>query len=74
MQYAELCLILLRHGLSGNMYFAGQSTHRVVMARVRCINGAGLTDFCCQKGLKQGEITSTLVFSILINELLLESE
>ena len=56
------------------MYFAIQSTHRVVKARVRCVNGAGLTDFCCQKGLTQGEITSTLVFSLLINELSLDSE
>ena len=29
---------------------------------------------CCQKRLKQGEITSTLVFSLLINELSLDSE
>ena len=42
---------------------------QVVKARVRC-TGAGLTDFFfCQKGLKQGEITSPLLFSLLINDL-----
>ena len=52
------------------MYYAIQSMYRVVKARVRCSNGAGLTDFFfCQKGLKQGEITSPLLFSLLINEL-----
>ena len=47
--------------------------YRVVKARVRCGNGAGLTDFFfCQKGLKQAEITSPLLFSLLINELSLD--
>ena len=50
------------------MYYAIQSMYCVVKARVRCGNGAGLTDFFCQKGLKQGELTSPLLFSLLINE------
>ena len=71
--YAKLWPILLKHGLSGKMYYAIQSMYRVVKARVRCGNGAGLTDFFfCQKRLKQGEITSPLLFSLLINELSLD--
>ena len=69
--YAKLWPILLKHGLSGMMYYAIQSMYRVVKARVRC--GNGLTDFFfCQKGLKQGEITSPLPFSLLINVLTLD--
>ena len=71
--YTKLWPILLKHGLSGKMYYAIQGMYRVVKARVRCGNGAGLTDFFfCQKGLKQGEITSPLLFSLLINELSLD--
>ena len=40
---------------------------------VRCGNGVGLADcLFCQKGLKQGDITSPLVFSLLLNELSLD--
>ena len=54
-----------KHSLSGKMHFAIQSMYRAVKARVRCGNGAGLTDFFfCQKGLKQGGITSPLLFSL----------
>ena len=71
--YEKLWPILLKHGLGGKMYDAIQSMYRVVKARVRCGNGAGLTDFFfCQKGLKQGEITIPLLFSLLINELSLD--
>ena len=52
------------------MYYAIQSMYRVVKASVRC--GNSLTDFFCQKGLKQGEITSPLPFSLLINVLTLD--
>ena len=45
--YAKLWPILLKHGLSGKMYFAIQSMYRIVKARVRCGNGAGLTDVFC---------------------------
>ena len=66
--HTKLWPILLKHGLSGKMYYATQSMYRVVKARVRCGNGAGLTDFFfCQKGLKQGEITSLLLFSLTLN-------
>ena len=36
--YAKLWPILLKHGLSGKMYYAIQSMYRVVKARVRCGN------------------------------------
>ena len=58
-----------KHSLSGKMHFAIQSMYRAVKARVRCGNGAGLTHFFYQKGWKQGEIISPLLFSLLINEL-----
>ena len=45
-----------------------QSMYRIVKARIR--NGNNVTEaFICQKGLKQREITSTLLFSLFINEL-----
>ena len=45
-----------------------QSMYRIVKARIR--NGNNVTEaFICQKGLKQGEITSPLLFSLFINEL-----
>ena len=68
--YAKLWPILLKHGSSSMMYYAIQSMYRVVKASVRC--GNSLTDFFCQKGLKQGEITSPLPFSLLINVLTLD--
>ena len=54
------------------MYFAIQSMYRIVKARVRCGNDAGLTDVFCQKGLKQGETSCPLLISLLINELPLD--
>ena len=45
-----------------------QSMYRIVKARI--CNGNHVTDaFICQKDLKQGEITSPLLFSLFINEL-----
>ena len=53
------------------MLRALQSMYCVVKARVRC--GRGVTDlFLCPKGLKQGEITSPLLFSLFINEVAVE--
>ena len=44
-----------------------QSMYRIVKARIR--NGNNVTEaFIGQKGLKQGEITSPLLFSLFINE------
>ena len=42
--YAKLWPLLLKFGLSGKMYYAILSMYRVVKARVRCGNGAGLTE------------------------------
>ena len=51
--YPNLRPILLKHALSGKIYFAIHGMYRVVKDRVRCGNGAGFTDFFfCQKGLK----------------------
>ena len=45
-----------------------QSVYKLVKARVW--NGQTVTDaFPCQKGLKQWEVTSPLLFSLFINEL-----
>ena len=45
-----------------------QSIYKTVKARIR--NGSKTTDaFLCNKGLRQGEITSPLLFSMFINEI-----
>lgn len=50
------------------MYRAIKSMYYVVKARVR--SGSDLTDtFFCPLGVKQGEVTSPILFSFLINEL-----
>ena len=66
--YCKLWPILCKRGLKGQMLQTIQSMYKIVKARVR--NGQTVTDaFPCQKGLKQGEVTSPLLFSLFINEL-----
>ena len=66
---------MLYRVLANKMYYVIPSmllillANRAVKARVRCGNGEGLTHFFYQKGWKQGEIISPLLFSLLINEL-----
>jgi len=68
--HTQLWPILIKNGLNGRMYKAIKNMYDVVKIRVRCGNGAGVTDVLfCQKGLKQGEILSPLLFSLFINEL-----
>jgi hypothetical protein len=60
--------ILQKHGVRGKMYRAIKCMYDVVKARVRV--GGDLTEcFMCPRGLKQGEICSPILFSLLINEL-----
>jgi hypothetical protein len=60
--------VLRSKGIGGRMYRAVKSMYDVVRARVRV--GGDLTEaFMCPCGLKQGEICSPILFSLLINEL-----
>ena len=66
--FDKLWPILNKTGIKGKMSQTIQSMYRIVKARIR--NGNNVTEaFICQKGLKQGEITSLLLFSLFINEL-----
>ena len=67
----KLCAVLQNNGIHGKLLCALKSMYSVVKARVRV--GADLTEsFECPRGLKQGEICSPILFSLLINELTLE--
>lgn len=69
--HCKLWPILYKTGIRGKMLQTIQSMYNIVKARVR--NGSNLTDaFFCRKGLKQGEITSPLLFSLFINELAMD--
>ena len=66
--HCKLWPIFNKTGIKGKMLQTIQSMYRIVKARIR--NGNNVTEaFICQKGLKQGEITSPLLFSLFINEL-----
>ena len=66
--HCKLWPILVKTGINGKMLQTIQSMYRVVKARIRCDCKVSEA-FYCQKGLKQGEITSPLLFSVFINEL-----
>ena len=62
--YCKLWPILNKTGIKGKMLQTIQSMYRIVKARIR--NGNNVTDaFICQKGLKQGKITSPLTFFLV---------
>jgi uncharacterized protein YacL (UPF0231 family) len=66
----KLWNILSKNGIKNDnkMYKAIVSMYRVVKARVRV--GGDLTEFfMCPRGVKQGEITSPVLFSLFIEEL-----
>lgn len=66
--HCKLWPILQKSGIKGKMLRTIQSMYRTVKARIR--SGCTITEaFYCSKGLKQGEITSPLIFSLFINEL-----
>ena len=66
--HCKLWPILNKTGIKGKMLQTIQSMNRIARARIR--NGNNVTEaFICQKGLKQGEITSPLPVSLFINEL-----
>lgn len=59
---------LKKNGVKGKMYQALSCMYDVVKAKVR--SGSDFSDsFMCPRGLKQGEICSPVLFSLLINEL-----
>jgi hypothetical protein len=64
----KLWKILNNNGIQGKFLSAIKSMYEVVKVRVR--SGADLTQaFMCPRGVKQGEVCSPVLFSLLINEL-----
>ena len=63
--------ILLKKLINGKMYRRIKSMYSNVKVRVRC--GHKLTDYIdCTFGVKQGDVCSSVLFSLFINELTLE--
>ena len=63
--------ILLKNGISGKLYRRIKSMYNSVKVRVRC--GSKMTDYInCTFGMKQGDVCSPVLFSLFINELVLE--
>ena len=64
----KLWNILGRDGPKGKIAIALQSMYAIVKARVSA--GGELSDvFLCPRGLKQGEVSSPVLFSLITNEL-----
>ena len=64
----KLWSVLSNIGISTKMLNALKSIYRIVQAKVR-VGGDFTNSFPCPRGLKQGEICSPILFSLLINEL-----
>ena len=63
--------ILLKNGIHGKLFRCIKSMYSNVKARVR--SGDKLTDYInCTAGVKQGDISSPILFTLFINELALE--
>eukprot|EP00745_Piridium_sociabile_P014170 TRINITY_DN20886_c0_g1_i8.p1 TRINITY_DN20886_c0_g1~~TRINITY_DN20886_c0_g1_i8.p1 ORF type:complete len:261 (+),score=20.11 TRINITY_DN20886_c0_g1_i8:185-967(+) len=63
--------VLLKNGIKGKLFKCVHSMYINVKARIRC--GAQLSDYMnCTRGVKQGDVTSPVLFSLFINELALE--
>ena len=63
--------ILLKNKIKGKLYDCIRSMYESVKCRVRC--GSQMTDYInCSVGVKQGDVCSPVLFSLLINELALE--
>ena len=65
---SRLWEVLQKNNVKGRMYRAIKSMYEVVKARVR-VRGGSTDAFLCPRGLKQGDICSPILFSLLINEL-----
>ena len=67
--HCKLWPILNKTGIKGKMLQTIQSMYRIARARIR--NGNNVTEaFICQKGLKQGEITSLLFINELARDII----
>ena len=63
--------MLLKNGIEGKLFSCTESMYNNVKARVRC--GDKLTDYVrCTSGVKQGNVCSPILFSLFINELILQ--
>ena len=62
--------ILLKNGINGKLYRCIKSIYNSVKVRVRC--GSKMTNYInCTFGVKQGDVCSPVLFSLLINEMAL---
>jgi hypothetical protein len=64
----KLWNIVRKNGINGKMYRALVSMYDIVKARVRA-NGDMSDSFDCPRGVKQGEVCSPILFTMLINEI-----
>ena len=63
--------ILIKNGITGNLFRCIKSMYENVKTKVKC--GADFTDFItCTRGVKQGDVCSPILFSLFINELALD--
>ena len=63
--------ILLKNGITGRLYKCVRSMYEDVKARIR--RSAKFTDFInCTPAVKQGDVCSGVLFSLFINELVLD--
>lgn len=71
--HIKLWPILQKTGISGKILSTIQSIYKIVKARIRNACTGRLTEtFVCSKGLKQGEVTSPIIFSLFINDLAMD--
>ena len=68
MNRSVLWHVLCKNGIKGRMLRALKAMYRSVRTCVR-VNGKLSDSFACPSGLKQGENSSTILFSFFINEL-----
>ena len=62
--------VLLKNGINGKLYRCIKSIYNSVKVRVRC--GSKMTNYInCTFGVKQGDVCSPVLFSLLINEMAL---
>ncbi|RUA06843.1 MAG: hypothetical protein DSY43_01110, partial [Gammaproteobacteria bacterium] len=61
--------VLKRNGISGRMYYILKAMYCSVQSCVRCDSGCS-EYFACTKGLKQGCVLSSFLFTLMVQEIL----